>query len=89
MRNGTRVILGCAAAIAATATAEAADVQLRILETTDIHVHVVDYDYYQDRQSDAVGLARTARLIEAARSEVANSILIDNGDLIQGNPLGD
>lgn len=65
------------------------DVQLRILETTDIHVHIADYDYFQDRPSISVGLARTASLIHAARAEAANTILIDNGDLIQGNPLGD
>ncbi|WP_419904162.1 bifunctional 2',3'-cyclic-nucleotide 2'-phosphodiesterase/3'-nucleotidase [Kiloniella sp.] len=70
-------------------TASATEVQLRIMETTDIHVNVVDYDYYKDKPSVAVGLARTATLIKQARKEVANSILIDNGDLIQGNPLGD
>ena len=64
-------------------------VDLRILQTTDIHVHIVDYDYFQDRPSVTVGLARTAALIEEARAEVENSILVDNGDLIQGNPLGD
>lgn len=66
-----------------------ANVQLRILETTDIHVHIVDYDYFQDRSAATFGLARTAVLIEAARAEVSNSILVDNGDLLQGNPLGD
>lgn len=70
-------------------TVSASEVQLRILETTDIHVNVVDYDYYADKPSVAVGLARTATLIKQARSEVKNSILIDNGDFIQGNPLGD
>jgi 2',3'-cyclic-nucleotide 2'-phosphodiesterase/3'-nucleotidase len=64
-------------------------VQLRVLETTDIHVHIVDYDYYQDQPNESVGLARTATLIAAARAEVQNSILVDNGDLLQGNPLGD
>ena len=64
-------------------------VQLRILETTDIHTHIVDYDYFQDRQSATVGLVRTATLVEAARAEVSNSVLVDNGDLLQGNPLGD
>jgi 2',3'-cyclic-nucleotide 2'-phosphodiesterase/3'-nucleotidase len=64
-------------------------VRLRILETTDIHVHIVDYDYYQDQPVETVGLARTATLIAAARAEVRNSILVDNGDLLQGNPLGD
>jgi 2',3'-cyclic-nucleotide 2'-phosphodiesterase/3'-nucleotidase len=64
-------------------------IQLRLLETTDIHVHIVNYDYYQDRPDSAVGLASTAALIAAARAEVDNSVLVDNGDLIQGNPLGD
>jgi 2',3'-cyclic-nucleotide 2'-phosphodiesterase/3'-nucleotidase len=83
-------ILSCAGIFAlGIGSASATEVQLRILETADIHVHVVDYDYYADKNSVAVGLARTATLINQARDEVANSILIDNGDLIQGNPLGD
>ncbi|MEJ2172762.1 MAG: bifunctional 2',3'-cyclic-nucleotide 2'-phosphodiesterase/3'-nucleotidase [Woeseiaceae bacterium] len=65
------------------------NVQLRILETTDIHVQIVDYDYFQDSPSMTSGLARTAALIQSARAEVSNSILVDNGDLLQGNPLGD
>ncbi|WP_196158385.1 bifunctional 2',3'-cyclic-nucleotide 2'-phosphodiesterase/3'-nucleotidase [Reinekea sp. G2M2-21] len=67
----------------------AATIDLRVLETTDIHMHLVDYDYYGDKQSDTVGLSRVATLIKAARSEVTNSVLVDNGDLLQGNPLGD
>lgn len=69
--------------------ANAAKVQLRILETTDIHVNIVDYDYYRDKASVTLGLAKTASLIKAARAEVKNSLLFDNGDLLQGNPLGD
>ena len=69
--------------------ANAAKVQLRILETTDIHVNIVDYDYYRDKASVTLGLAKTATLIKAARLEVKNSLLFDNGDLLQGNPLGD
>ena len=34
-------------------------------------------------------MARSITLIEAARAEVLNSLLFDNGDLLQGNPLGD
>jgi len=64
-------------------------VQLRVLETSDIHMHLVDYDYFQDQPSTSVGLARTAALLKAARAEVANSVLVDNGDLLQGSPLGD
>ncbi len=63
--------------------------KLRILETTDIHVHVADYDYYANKTSASVGLAKVATLIKQARAENPNSLMIDNGDLIQGNPLGD
>ncbi|MCP1170501.1 bifunctional 2',3'-cyclic-nucleotide 2'-phosphodiesterase/3'-nucleotidase [Limimaricola litoreus] len=62
---------------------------LRIMETTDIHVHVYPYDYYADKQIDTVGLARTASLIEDIRAEATNSVLFDNGDFLQGNPMGD
>lgn len=63
--------------------------KLRILETTDIHVHVADYDYYANKTSASVGLAKVATLIKQARAENPNSLMIDNGDLIQGSPLGD
>ena len=35
-----------------------------------------------------MGLARTATLIEA-RGEVDQLLLLDNGDFLQGNPMGD
>jgi len=72
-----------------TVQAAANQAHLRIMETTDLHVHVFPYDYYADRPRDTVGLARTASLIQAVRDEAANSVLIDNGDFLQGNPMGD
>jgi len=59
------------------------------METTDLHMHALNYDYYQDREVDDAGLARTATLIREARAEATNSMLFDNGDLLQGNPMGD
>jgi 2',3'-cyclic-nucleotide 2'-phosphodiesterase / 3'-nucleotidase len=64
-------------------------VKLRIMETTDIHVNLANYDYYQDTVTDKYGLAKTSSLIKQARTENPNNLLFDNGDLIQGNPLGD
>ncbi|MEK8049017.1 bifunctional 2',3'-cyclic-nucleotide 2'-phosphodiesterase/3'-nucleotidase [Ideonella sp. DXS22W] len=83
--------LGLAGLIACTAgtTASAAELKLRILETTDLHMNLLAWDYYQDKPTDEYGLARTATLIKAARAEAKNSLLFDNGDLIQGSPLGD
>lgn len=62
---------------------------LRIMETTDLHVHVFPYDYYADKPRDTVGLSRTASIIEGIRAEATNSLLVDNGDFLQGNPMGD
>lgn len=61
---------------------------LRIMSTTDVHACLMDYDYYRDQQDPALGLVRTASLVRQARSEAANTLLVDNGDLIQGTPLG-
>ncbi|MGD8112878.1 2',3'-cyclic-nucleotide 2'-phosphodiesterase [Vibrio sp. TRT 17S01] len=64
-------------------------IKLRIIETTDIHTNVMDYDYYKDKPSQKIGLTRAATLVKQARAEVENSVLVDNGDLIQGSPMGD
>ncbi|MDT0161564.1 bifunctional 2',3'-cyclic-nucleotide 2'-phosphodiesterase/3'-nucleotidase [Bacillus sp. AG4(2022)] len=66
----------------------ASTLNLRIMETTDIHTNLLNFDYYKNAASEKVGLARTATLIEEAREEKPNSVLVDNGDLIQGTPLG-
>lgn len=64
-------------------------VELRLLETSDLHANVMDYDYYKTQVDSKIGLARTASLIEAAGKEATNFVLVDNGDLIQGSPMGD
>jgi len=62
---------------------------LRIMETTDLHVHVFPYDYYADKPRDTVGLSRAASIVGDIRAEATNSMLVDNGDFLQGNPMGD
>lgn len=64
-------------------------IHLRVIETTDIHANVMDYDYYKDKPSEKIGLVRAATVVKQARDEVKNSVLVDNGDLIQGSPMGD
>ena len=87
LQTGTAAIAVAAAPRIAFASADV--VKLRVLETTDLHVNVFPYDYYRDAADDTVGLARTAALLKTARGEVKNTLLFDNGDLIQGSPLGD
>ena len=62
---------------------------LRLMETTDIHVNVFPYDYYADKPNETMGLSRTGTIIDNIRAEATNSLLIDNGDVLQGNPMGD
>ena len=63
-------------------------VAVRILSTTDLHTNLVNYDYYQDKETQNLGLAKTAVLIAKAKAENPNVVLVDNGDTIQGTPLG-
>jgi 2',3'-cyclic-nucleotide 2'-phosphodiesterase/3'-nucleotidase len=98
--NGLRLdrrafLLGTSALGAATvlhpfsALAAAGQAHLRLLETTDIHVNVLPYDYYADAPNDTMGLSRTAAIVAGIRAEATNSLLVDNGDYLQGSPMGD
>lgn len=64
-------------------------IRLRIMATTDLHMHILPFDYFRGVPSEGIGLARTATLIKAARAEVRNAILVDNGDFLSGTPVSD
>ena len=86
---GTSAMTALAALHPYSAFAAAGQAHLRIMETTDIHVNLLPYDYYADKPNDTMGLSRTAAIIESIRAEATNAMLIDNGDLLQGSPMGD
>lgn len=85
------LLTGCAASVRApvAGAASSAHAQLAILETTDIHSHVLGYDYDRLATDPHVGLDRVATLIEQARTQFPNTLLIDDGDTIQGTALAD
>ncbi|OIV36286.1 bifunctional metallophosphatase/5'-nucleotidase [Mangrovactinospora gilvigrisea] len=92
---------------AATAPAAAADTGERhgggagprtatftVLGTTDLHSHVLNWDYdldaaYSDKAGDEVGIAKIATLVERQRALKGRdrTLLIDAGDIIQGTLL--
>ncbi len=74
---------------ALTSVAQDRTVHLRVIETTDLHMHLLPYDYYADCHRDGIGLLAAAELIEEARAEAPNALLFDNGDFMQGTPMGD
>ena len=62
--------------------------KIKILSTSDIHGRVYPYSYAkggEEKQEAWNGLARLSTLINRLRDE--NTILIDNGDTIEGSPL--
>lgn len=38
-------------------------VKLRFLETTDLHTNITNYDYFQDKVDNTIGLTKVATLI--------------------------
>lgn len=100
---GAGVALAGAAAGVAAAPAEADQMpegrhprtySLRVLGTTDLHGHALNWDYftnaeYDDAAHNDVGLAKIATLVEQARAEKGHdrTLLIDAGDIIQGTQL--
>ncbi|WP_163931169.1 bifunctional 2',3'-cyclic-nucleotide 2'-phosphodiesterase/3'-nucleotidase [Paraferrimonas sp. SM1919] len=77
--------LGCQEA----AKPQPVNVELRILETSDLHANMLDFNYYAGKEDPKIGFARTATLIKQQRLAVTNSVLVDNGDLLQGSPMAD
>lgn len=63
--------------------------RLRLLGFTDLHANLYPYDYYRDCPDESLGLARAASLVAEARREAPNCLLFDDGDILQGTPLGD
>lgn len=65
---------------------EEREVKLKFIETSDIHGNFFPYNFIT-KKSDSGSLARIYSLIESRREEFGdNLILIDNGDILQGQP---
>ena len=63
--------------------------KLVILATTDIHSNVWGFSYEDDKETTNTGMARIASYVESVRDEEEHVILVDNGDVIQGNIMTD
>lgn len=83
-----QLALALLAALQTPAVAPAADtVHLVIAATTDVHGRVLGWDYVRDTAAPG-GLSRVATLLETLRGQYPDRvILLDAGDLLQGNPF--
>jgi len=71
------------------AVASGTKATLALLETTDLHTNVRSYDYFKLADDNSLGFERVSTLIKQARAEFPNTVLLDNGDTIQGTALAD
>ena len=62
-------------------------VHLTLLGTTDVHGSIEPYNYAADKVDEREGLSKISTLVRAIRQEQPNALLLDSGDMIQGNPL--
>lgn len=64
-------------------------IDLTVLATSDLHGHILSYDYFSDRDAAMPALSRIASAIRRHRDHAENTLLVDNGDFLQGSPLSD
>lgn len=74
------------AAVDARAEKKPNEVRLAILQTSDLHGHLLPWDYQKAKEADW-GLARVATRVREARRTERNLLLLDAGDTIQGSPI--
>lgn len=64
-------------------------VTLRLLATTDLHMHIRATDRPTGQARHDGGLMSLSSQISAERAGCPNTLLLDNGDYMQGGPMGD
>ena len=82
------VLAGCRASQVRAPETPRAPLTLLIAATTDVHGRLRGYDYYEGVVDPIRGLTRAATIVDSLRtSNPGRVILVDAGDLLQGNPL--
>ncbi|MCC3358656.1 bifunctional metallophosphatase/5'-nucleotidase [Bacillus sp. REN16] len=59
---------------------------ITVLETSDVHGNIFPINY-GNNEAVGLGLAKIATVIKEERRKNRNTIVVDNGDLIQGTPF--
>ena len=89
LNNKIRVFASCLFAMIAVSTASAQNkkVELRILETSDVHGSFFPYDAINRRPKPG-SMARVSSYVSRLRGKYgSNLLLLDNGDILQGQPV--
>ena len=82
--------------VEAKATNKKATVDFSIMAISDLHANLMNYDYYTGGTTNNSGLVKVSTLINQYKEKVDkkkddktidNSLVVDNGDTIEGTPL--
>jgi 2',3'-cyclic-nucleotide 2'-phosphodiesterase (5'-nucleotidase family) len=85
---GLAVLAACQPAQVRPPQPPSAPLTLVIASTTDVHGRLRGYDYYENAPEPGRGLTRVATIVDSLRvAHPGRVILVDAGDLLQGNPL--
>jgi 2',3'-cyclic-nucleotide 2'-phosphodiesterase/3'-nucleotidase len=71
------------------AFADGHEVTITIVGTTDLHANIYNYSYEDGVDVEDRGMAKVYSVIQAIREENPNTLLVDNGDTVQGTILSD
>ena len=64
--------------------------RIHILETTDLHMQLLPFDYFTEKPAEGSGLIALLQNISDIRAKAGSGVfLFDNGDFLQGNPTAD
>lgn len=91
--NGGRMLKMCMTVVVAAQLilptnlvfAENGNKTIQIIATSDVHNQFYGYEYATNSELTKGGMTRVATVVKQLREENPNTILIDNGDTIQGN----
>src|SRR4051812_7548159 len=87
-RRVAAVFLTTAACAPAQLSRSQQSFDLVVATTTDVHGRVRAWDYYANKPEAVRGLTRAATIVDSVRAaNPGRVILLDAGDLLQGNPL--
>lgn len=82
-----RIVISAVAVILLTINISAQTINLKIVETSDVHGAIFPYDLRNDRPSNS-SLAQVMTYLRQERSNTdQHVILLDNGDILQGDPI--
>ena len=62
------------------------EVTLKLIETSDVHGCYFPYDFIRNKRTKG-SLARVSSYVKEQREKYDNVILMDNGDILQGQPV--